>query len=110
MDNTSAHLSATSPSNFSNVSRIFASESALKSLDLARTKVTVEGVRNLQRMPELRDLLLDRCDVGDEMLSFARAEMRFSLVTTFRQNVGESRHSSTFWRTWLWVNSARVLN
>ncbi len=42
--------------------------SSLETLDLARTKVTVVGVRHLQQMPALGDLVLDRCNVGDEVL------------------------------------------
>ncbi len=41
--------------------------SSLHNLDLARTKVTVKGVTQLKVLSDLRFLVLDECNVGDEV-------------------------------------------
>ena len=59
--------------------------SSLESLDLARTKITVVGIRHLHQLPVLSDLVLDRCDVGDEALEPLSAfpqPIRWSAIST----------------------------
>ncbi len=59
--------------------------SSLEFLDLAQTKVTVVGVRHLQQMPQLRDLVVDHCDIGDEALEPLSAfpqSIRWSAIGT----------------------------